>query len=428
MNECTYYTYREKRGSTFMDKNDDSGNANNIIQLNNFSGSEDTGDTKQTQKKYFDKQAIVSTIIGGLVYSIILAIAAFWLNLYTIPEDIREIKSQIVELNNDVSHIGDRIDNEINDRANADSDIKNQILAMALSPMLRPTNTCSKAITQKYNDWESPYKSDKGQLTPVTLVAYNKDTNEQYSAMQLADQKLLLPYMSGEQEVYFYGQFSESGQWDGNCITNVYKNDKLSLITDAVYDNGRLLQYKQIFSYTLRSGQEVWAFADRTQEDGFSSGVTWLYERTADNDYTKDFTFNSVTADRIYTAEQFKEKISEHLYAFYHGNISNGYFNDTTGTAYMVFFFNDGKVRLLYSGNFKNGLFNDSTGNAWYIVKDINTDYMYAKGSFQNGDIVPSRVSEKGPPPLGLEEIENYMSQREFDFPFELEWAGFDLL
>ena len=38
----------------------------------------------------------------------------------------------------------------------------------------------------------------------------------------------------------------------------------------------------------------------------------------------------------------------------------------------------------MYRGYFKNGKFEDFTGNAWYIVKDINTDYMYYKGFFEN--------------------------------------------
>lgn len=428
----TCYLYREKRGSAVMSDDD---SKNNIVPLNNNPPSDwNRSNNGSGWKNYFDKQNIISGIISGLIYTAIFTIGAFALNVYSIPEDISDMQTDIKGIESDITRIEKLITDETNNRVNIDTQIQSdigqvreQISQFAINMAMRPTTESQGAITQGYNDWGSPYANpnSSNQLKATTLIAYSESTNTQYSAQQLADLKLFLPYWSGNQEVYFYGAFNENGQWTGNCITNVYENNKLTLITDAIYDNGKLLQCKQIFAYTLKNGQDVWAFADRTQEDGFSSGVTWLYERTPENEYKKDYMLDEATINCIFTGAQFREKISSHLCAFYHGNISDGFFNDETGDAYMVYFFEDGTVRLLYSGNFKDGTFNDSTGNAWYIVKEKDTDYMYAKGSFKNGKLQRSTVTEKGPPPLSLEDIKGYMTQRNFDFPFVLKWAGF---
>ncbi len=32
--------------------------------------------------------------------------------------------------------------------------------------------------------------------------------------------------------------------WDGNCVLNVYTDYRLQIITEAVYDNGKLQEYQ----------------------------------------------------------------------------------------------------------------------------------------------------------------------------------------
>lgn len=388
---------------------------------------------------------IIETIIGGLAVGALLAIFVLWLDLRDLPKNVEDsisgmqgsisgISSEIAGVEeafkNEIAGVKQLIKEESEAREDEDEKIGGRVDLLFVALGFRPTEKAKDAISQRYTGWGNPYDDPDApnQLRAQTLVVYSEMTNKRYSAQQLSDIRLLLPYQSGDQEVYFYGSFNENGQWTGNCITNVYKNDKLTLITDAEYDNGKLLKCKQIFSYTLKSGQDVWAFSDRTQEDGFGSGVTWLYERIPENEYTKNFTMDEATIDCIFTGDQFREMIDERVCAFYHGNISDGYFNDDTGNAYMAYFLENGKVRLLYSGNFKDGTFNDNTGKSWYIVKEKDTEketdtgYMYAKGPFMDGDLQRSKVTEKGSPPLSQEDINNYMAQREFDFPFKLEW------
>lgn len=231
----------------------------------------------------------------------------------------------------------------------------------------------------------TPGSAPKVQLLSDTVIARVKGTDVELTAGELANHKVLLPYTSGGQEVFFYGQINENGCWDGNCILNTYQDDKLVLITDAVYINGNLISCKQVFSYTMSSNRVVWAYADRLQEESYSSGETWLYAKN--DDYLKDFGLNDVTADKILTADGFRETIDSSKVAYYYGNTSDGYFNDTTGDAYIIHYFEDGSIRLLYSGNFSHGQLHDLTGNAWYIVRQIDTKYMCYKGKFRdNGE------------------------------------------
>lgn len=60
----------------------------------------------------------------------------------------------------------------------------------------------------------------------------------------------------------------------------------------------------------------------------------------------------------------FQKFLNLNLVEFYHGNTSNGYYNDDTGNAYLVQYNNSNTVKTLYCGNFKDGVFNDNTGNA----------------------------------------------------------------
>ena len=73
------------------------------------------------------------------------------------------------------------------------------------------------------------------------------------------------------------------------------------------------------------------------------------------------------------------------LEGYYAGETSDGLYNDTTGNAYLVKYFENGLTKTIYKGNFVDGQFNDETGKAWYIVKEEDTEYMYYKGIFHNG-------------------------------------------
>jgi|InofroStandDraft_1065614.scaffolds.fasta_scaffold83208_1 hypothetical protein len=92
------------------------------------------------------------------------------------------------------------------------------------------------------NNRDVPSQTPTVQLAADTVIGYRKGTDIKVTAEEISDCKVLLPYKSGDQDVFFYGQINENGRWDGNCILNTYEGDKLVLITDAVYDNGNLIR------------------------------------------------------------------------------------------------------------------------------------------------------------------------------------------
>ena len=111
----------------------------------------------------------------------------------------------------------------------------------------------------------------------------------------------------------------------------------------------------------------------------FSTGETYRYFRS--DDYTKSFSLDNVEPHDILNVDEFSAQITSTLEGYYCGEISDGQYNDDSGDAYFVKFFEDGTVRTLYVGNFKDGQFNDQTGNAWMIGKlEIGALYSFYQG------------------------------------------------
>lgn len=236
-------------------------------------------------------------------------------------------------------------------------------------------------------------------------IAYDNETKEEIYADELVEQKFLIPYKSGSEDVYFYGQFNKNGHWDGHCVINTYKDGKLERILDADYRDGKLESSQQVFHYVTeysKEKQDVWAISDRKvfyRSDGsvaYSSGETNLYKRNGD--FLQSFDEQAPSENDILNVSRFQSKMDLKLYAYYAGNTSNGRFNDDTGDAYLVYYYEeDMKVKTLYVGKFVDGTINDRTGNAWWITEDEETSdgrYGYYKGKFANGDVVDKRRYE----------------------------------
>lgn len=211
------------------------------------------------------------------------------------------------------------------------------------------------------------------------FIAVDNDGNE-YTAEELVNEKILVSYVDDNQETCFWGQYNEKNQWDGNCVINVYKDDMLELIMDATYKNGVLMNYEQILADHTK---ERWIVSKRVSNGDINTGETWTYIK--ENDYTKLYDMNIVVSDDVMSAEYFRNHITTPLEGYYAGETSDGLYNDTTGNAYLVKYFENGLTKTIYKGNFVDGQFNDETGKAWYIVKEEDTEYMYYKGIFHNG-------------------------------------------
>lgn len=337
-----------------------------------------------------------------------------------LKEDIDEFKNSLSDVEISLSDEFHREISELRTEMNSEIAKLNDDIAelnKTMNPLLyglRPTILFANAITDTYTyDFHLPYTDEPIQLAASSIIAYTANKpEEEYTVSQLANRPLLLPYTSGAQEVFFYGQLDGDGNWDGHCIVNIYENNQLSLITDAQYDNGNLLNCKQLFPTTTTGGQSVWAISEREVEHGYSSGETQYYLRT--QNYEKEFAFDDVRSTDIFSVDSFYSTIDSSLVGYYWGNISDKQFNDDTGNAYMVKYFADGTVRTLYKGKFKNGQFHDDTGTAWMLGKnEMGSDYAYYKGIFINGDATknPNCWIE----PLTLEEIGELVDETAFN-------------
>jgi len=263
------------------------------------------------------------------------------------------------------------------------------------------------------------------------VVVQDTENGQEYTVDQLSNQKLLIPYMQDDKEVIFYGQFNEKEHWDGTCIFNIYGysedigNNILETILEAEYDDGELSSYKKVIRSTTTQNNNVWSIfygeiIYKNSEVDYAKGETWNYFRV--NEYLMRFDFSNVNVKDIIYIDEFENTLKNFSFieGYYCGNISNGYYNDDTGNAYMVKYTEGGFIRTVYVGRFKNGLPNDQSGNAWQIVFDnyenVNR-YFYYKGKFSNNQR------------QGKVTLDNYVTQEEINeiingmqFNCELNW------
>lgn len=248
-----------------------------------------------------------------------------------------------------------------------------------------------------------------------SVVGKDFETNKNYRAENLRNKKLILTYIGDDgEDVIFCGQFNSKQHWDGKCSINVYKKDKLILITDAEYENGKILKYQQF----INNGQ-TFIVSDRKNNDSFNTGETWSYKYD-DKYIRKKINFSDISLKDILTVSELKMKIKTTPLTYYSGRTSYGSYNDTTGNAHYLKYSENGNIETLYVGNFENGNFDDATGNAQEIVYDTFNNvnrYFYYKGVFVNGN-----RQEKV-------DVNNYVTQKQIDkilegieFSCELKW------
>ena len=345
--------------------------------------------SEEHKKFQITKRDIIVGIITGTV---VLIIGALLSNVFALPIRVERLEGDANNLNNEIQALESQMDSkmsQLKDDLQGDiSDVRADIgrLENLLLPFLqlKPSQEVAQQISYTYGGVDRIEPNGGLSLTLTSIVAFN-DNGAEFTADQLTDIRLLLPYRDGNQEVFFYGQFDDQDRWDGECLVNIYENGKLKLITDAVYENGKLLNFKQAFPDQTTGGQAVWTFSERTVEDDFSTGQTWHYFRNGD--YEQNFKFNEVTAKDMIAADEFRTVIDGNLEGYYSGIVSDGYFNDDTGTAYMIKYFIDGTVKTLYAGNFVDGQFEDQSGNAWMIGKiHMGDPYSYYQGNFRRGE------------------------------------------
>lgn len=389
------------------------------------------GDENKSRLTSQDKRGIIIGIFTGLL---VLIIGMLISNFYTLPVRVDRLEDDAKELDSQIDTVESNLHNEIkevkedlrSDIANVREDVSevrdcitNLQNLLLSSVRFSPTEEVAQQISNTYGNVDRIDSNGRLSLTLTSVVAYS-DNGTEFTADQLSDLKLLLPYREGKQEVFFYGQFDEENRWDGDCLVNIYENGTLKLITDAVYESGKLLNFKQAFPDTTTGGQAVWTFSERTSQDDFSTGRTWHYFRNGN--YDQSFRFDEVTAKDMVSADAFRGAVGVDLEGYYCGTNSDGHFNDNTGNAHMVKYFPDGTVRTLYVGSFVNGQFEDQSGNAWMIGKNkLEEPYSYYKGTFKNGN--PIKDTKYWRYDLTLEEINAILEKAGFKRDCELVWT-----
>lgn len=210
-------------------------------------------------------------------------------------------------------------------------------------------------------------------------IAVDAVGNE-YSVQNIADQKVVICFGDSDFDVMFLGQINEKGQWDGDCLFNVYKGNYLQNATLAKYSDGKRKEYEQVFW-----DENDCVFSMRTCKDDYNIGDTWKYKN--DGYLEKSFSLDDLEVSDFILPQSIKNNISSSMIGRYHGITQNGYYEDATGNAYLISYYDDGKIKTLYNGQFAKGRYNDKSGNAWYITcnREENVNYMYYKGKFENG-------------------------------------------
>lgn len=384
-----------------------------------FPGAETEPPKNDDEKKHrinLNFNAIVEGVIITLLATLILAILSEISNIHLMKKDIDDIKGTIKTMTEEaIPNVKSELTAEIQKNTEeTDKDIRD--IQANISTIEQSTNELRQLVYSNLNLHATPiysqqvsiflgqknsFDDDNGEVLIERSVAYSSSGAE-FTSQQLRDVPLLLPYNDETSNGYFYGQINEYNHWDGNCVVNTYKNGKLSLITDAEYDNGKLIKCIQIFpDFTTASKngdrQAIWVLSNRIVEKDVRHGETWHYFRK--DDYETFFEPENVTEETILTADKFIKWLNENnsnsddypIEGYYCGDTSNGYFNDDSGNAYLVKYFRNGFNRTVYVGTFKNGLFEDA--NAWMIGKndESQTAYAYYEGPFKSGNYTGDR-------------------------------------
>ena len=325
-------------------------------------------------------------------------------NFDDINTNFKDIKEKFEKTNDKFEKIETRI-------RDIEKDVFNYIILQAT----KKTASELKFINSSIEEENFTIEKNNVPFLATSVVGIDSETNKNYRAENLRNKKLILTYVGPDGEnIIFCGQFNSKQHWDGKCSINVYKKNRLILITDAEYEDGKILNYQQF----LNNGQ-TFIISVRKNKDTYNTGETWNY-KFDDKCIRKKINLSDISLKDIITVTEFKMKIKTTPLTYYNGRTSNGSYNDTTGNAYYIKYSENGNIETLYIGNFKDGRFDDTTGNAQEIVYDtfdnINR-YFYYKGVFVKGNR------------QGKVDSNNYITQKQInkildgmEFNCELKW------
>lgn len=423
---CKKLYIKEYKGDIVMSRqrNNQRQSTNTNTAANQTNGQVDTnqqtnGESEEnTIKGYIVPKPILIFLITMAVSVIGWFIVWQITNINDIKSELGKNSAQIDSLDNNINNINDDIKNInviLNGEPNEDGlctrlAVLEKLIDIDVISVSSNVTTSVREVSLEPNDTNlvnSNFKSD-------TYIGTDSNGN-QYIAEDLINQKVLLTYTENGKEIYFLGQYNENYNWNGYCIINSYNSDgTLFSICESNFENGKRLDYKSFYK-----DSDEWIYTDRVCGDNNNTGVSISYNLIYEK--VKNFTNTNVRITDILYVDKFIAIINPTMLSYYYGKTSNLLFNDTTGEAYYVSYFEDGTIKTLYQGNFVDGKFNDTTGNAWYIAKEKNTNYMYAKGNFKENTCIDGDDAFENP--VDLNRINEIIKDKYFEC--ELKWAGY---
>lgn len=216
------------------------------------------------------------------------------------------------------------------------------------------------------------------------MILGTDEEGQECLAKDYKKEPILLTYTEEDKEIFFLGQYNENYQWDGYCVTNAYFEDgTLYGVCESDFSDGERQNYK---SFVFQE-EGVWLYSNRNCNKGNNIGENKTYR--LDYKKEKNFTPTNVRTTDILYVDYFVEKTNPLLMSYYNGETLDGQYNDTSGQAYYVSFYEDGTVKTLYQGCMKDGQFVDETGEAWYITSNRTNGvpYMYYCGKFDKNPL-----------------------------------------
>lgn len=338
---------------------------------------EDHTDKKKKKVPFFQwlisltNHALVAALLSAAIIYIINALFSF----HDMKNEIESINDSLKTLNSSIvtNEKFSNLQTAVNSLQKDVDTVSDQMLIAEGAMTAIRHYTVEDSFIQYTNCFQN--EQDSGSWDDATIVGVAKN-GEWVVSKELQNKKVLLTYTDDGHENIFFGQYNKNNHWDGECLINSYIKGKLEYITNAVYDDGKLIRYEQAYK---RKDTSEWMISHRKHENGINTGESWsYYDKT---DYPMTFDPASVVVMDLIGVSQFENRLTGGLSSYYCGDTKGGAYNDDSGNAYLITYDTEGNITMLYEGRFSDGKLEDSKGDAWYI-RWSNPGYIYYKGTF----------------------------------------------
>lgn len=361
----------------------------------------------------------------ALITLVVTVVCTIRFTLSDFKNGINSLDGRVDSLNEKINSLDNKIDN-VEEKLSGSIDTVDDSVSHLRDDMEKLSNRVSKlegriesyevgqASKGLFGNMNCVAVGENSSLISTSDAIIRRDSNEKVTAENLVGKKLLLNYENNGFQNVFYGQFNKNNHWDGECIINSYKNGELDFMADAIYDDGILISYKQVFR-KKETKVKVWVVSIRNHDSKANHGESWEYKR--EKEIKQDFQLSMVALDDVVWPSMFISSKQTPL-AYYNGDTNNGEYNDESGDAYLIKYAGDGTISMLYKGFFVNGKPEDTEkGDSWEIIWNGVDAYNYFKGKFHKGAKCSDKFTETKISPARIKEL-----TRDIDFNFAGLW------